>query len=51
MLTFLKHNSDIISAYRKNKQQTESHEDNKPCTSEENHQENEDEDLSDAEEW
>ena len=51
MLTFLKHNLDLIPAYTKNKHRTESQEDNKPSTSEENHQENEDEDLSDAEEW
>ena len=51
MLTFLKYNLDLIPAYTKNKQQTESQDDNKPSTSKENHQENKDETLSDADEW
>ena len=49
MLTFLKHNLHLIPAYTENKHWTQSQNDNKPSTSQEN-QENVDENLPDLEE-
>ena len=52
MLTFLKHNLHLITKYTKNKHRTESQNDNKPSTSQENQEnvdENVDEPLTDLE--